>query len=378
MRTDGARAFASEVNADAEAVQRLGRNTEAAGRSMSRSAGRMRSMSSVSSAMGRNLQTVQRGMTGVGVAIGGMGTLALKTGIQFNATMESQTTAFTGFLGSTAKAKAYLNDLYKIAAKTPFEFEDVVAGTRNLMAFGMSAKESKGMISDLGNAIAATGASGEAVKHATFALGQIQAAGTLHGGDLNQLVQAGVVSVPKLAKAMGKSNEGFRKDMSKNKITSEDFFKSMRKQWSEDPMYKGAAAKQAKTFMGQLSTLHDYVTQTLGTITKPLFDALSKNVLPSVTKLTQDIARIWKRTDISVEDKLGLTKSAIDAKLQPLVDAFKNWWTKNNVTERLQQQFYSAMGALTRAAEASAPKVAEAFLNAWLRAPTWAKVASGA
>jgi tape measure domain-containing protein len=378
MRTEGARTFASEVGADTTAVRGLGSAAESTGNKMQRASKKIGFMSSQSRTWSKNMSQASSAARGLSYAVVGMAALAVKSGIQFNAMMESQTVAFTGLLGSSKRAKVYLGDLYDIAKKTPFEFKDVVSGTRTLMAFGANAKDAKTMISDLGNAIAATGASGEAIGRATLALGQIQSAGVLHGQDLNQLINAGVVSVPKISKKMGMSSAQFREDMGKNKITSTKFFKALQDGWEHDPMYRGAAAKQAKTFQGQLSNLHDYTSQTLGSITKPLFESLRKDVLPEMTKTMDEINKIWSNEQLDVATRIKLTQWAVERKLKPLVTAFKQWWDKNDVGGKISAKFETLMGTLANKAEAGAPKVAKAFVNGWLNAGPWTKVATGA
>ena len=286
IKAVGTQQFARQMEEDAAAVGHLESKTKQANTAMR--------------ALGRTSTRASSGMRGfntlakrTAITLGGLGVGAVVVGLKFDAMLEQQRTAFTGFLGSTSAATKYLNQLYKLAAKTPFEFQDVLKGSRNLMAYGMSAKTAYGTLKDLGNAIAATGGGADEIGRTTTALGQIQAAGVLHAQDLNQLIQAGVVSLPKLSAAMGSNTKKFRSDMAAGRITSGKFFKALRTGWEHDPMYKGAATKQAKTFLGQLSTLHDYAVQTLGVITLPLFNALERDVLPKLTVLTQRLSAIW-------------------------------------------------------------------------------------
>src|SRR5262245_66658766 len=87
------------------------------------------------------------------IAVGALGAAAVATGIKFNASMETQVTAFRGFLGSAEKTDRYVRSLYDLAAKTPFEFEDVLSGTRTLMAYGLAADEAKGPLARRGDGL---------------------------------------------------------------------------------------------------------------------------------------------------------------------------------------------------------------------------------
>ena len=227
-------------------------------------------------------------------SFGAMSAAAVKTGLNFNATIESQKVAFANILGSKKAADDYVDSLVKIASETPFRLTDIVQGSRSLLAFGMRAKEARTTMTLLGNAIA-TGAGGaDEIAHASRALGQIQAAGVLHAQDLMQLIQANVLSLPLLTKRMGTTTKKFRKDMELGKISAEEFFTALRTSWEKDPMYKGAAAKAAKTYQGQLERLKDYSERAFGAMTFSLFNALRKRVFPAVSNLMADMEAIWK------------------------------------------------------------------------------------
>jgi tape measure domain-containing protein len=377
MRSEGAQTFAAELREDATQVRGLGTAAEGAGRRLQTAAKRMDLMGSVSKQMGRNVRAATGLARNLGFGVLGLGAYAAKTGVQFDAMLQSQTVAFSGFLGSTKAARAYLGQLYTLAAKTPFEFSDVLQGSRNLMAYGMSAKGAMTTLTGLGNAIAATGGGAEQIQRATTAAGQIQAAGIVHAQDLNQLIQAGVVSVPRLAKRFGESSAQFRDQMASGKVTATKFFAAMNYGWQHDPMYKGAAAKQAKTFQGQLSSLHDYAAQTLGTITQPLFDALSRDALPRVVTLAHDANRIWDR-NISFHAKIDLTERAIKRDLGPLEREFATCWQRNDVGGQIEHGFESTLTTMANTAGREAPTVAKAFVNGWLHAGIWGKAAMGA
>lgn len=302
-------------------------------------------------------------------AAGGLlavGAAATVTGIKFNAMMERQVTAFSGFLGSTKAAKDYVQSLYSIAARTPFEFEDVLKGTRTLVAYGLAADEARTLFVGMGDAIAATGGGADQIRRASIALGQIQAAGVLHAQDLNQLIQAGVVSLPLLTKRMGTNTKAFRKDMKKNKIVSADFFEALQSSWENDPMYKGAAAKQAKTFYGQMEKLRDFSKQTLGTITEPMFLALRNKALPRFTRFSVDLNRIWKRDKLTLDEKLELSKASMKRRLGPLVDTVAEWWRSNEVGDKLAKAFESALTYVGNRLPGMLGRTIGAGFSAWM------------
>lgn len=104
--------------------------------------------------MGRAARNASIGLAGLGA--GGLAA-ALKTGIAFNAQMESNKIALDQLTGSSAKANKLLHDLYKTARRTPFEFRDVVDVSKKFLAFGFSVDQTKSSLDAIGNAVAALG-----------------------------------------------------------------------------------------------------------------------------------------------------------------------------------------------------------------------------
>jgi tape measure domain-containing protein len=327
--------------------------------------GATRSINSVSGALGAFNRTAQTVTVRAATGVAAVGVAAAVTGVKFNAMMERQTTAFEGFLGSASAARGYVQDLYTLAAKTPFQFEDVLKGTRTLAAYGMEAQEAKGLFEDMANAIAATGGGQDEIRRATIGLGQMQATGIVHAQDLNQLIQAGIISMPHLAERMGTTNKKFRDEMKKGNVQADDFFKAMREGWRNDPMYQGAAAKQADTFYGQLEKLRDFSKQTMGIITEPLFLSLRNKVLPAAADLTQELNKIWRRPELKFEDKLRISWRALRTKVEPLLDDLSGWWRSNHVGSMMSRGFEAALTNAGNAIPGVAATLATSFWDAF-------------
>src|SRR4051794_11558538 len=128
--------------------------------------------------LGMAKQASKTAALGLGIA----GASAVKVGFQYNAMMQQQKIAFTSFLGSGVAAEDMLGRLYKLAAVTPFEFPDLVKGTRTMLAYGMASEDTYKTMQLLGDAIASapTEDTANQIARTTRALGQIQAAGILH------------------------------------------------------------------------------------------------------------------------------------------------------------------------------------------------------
>ena len=61
----------------------------------------------------------------------------VKSGVDYNATMESYLTNFKVMLGSEEAAATKLSEIRKMAASTPFSLDDLTGGTQTLLQFGI-------------------------------------------------------------------------------------------------------------------------------------------------------------------------------------------------------------------------------------------------
>lgn len=237
---------------------------------------------STSSAAGSTVAALGRASKIAGAAIGVAGLAGAKMGIEFNASMEQNQVAFAQFLGSTSKAKAYLDDLYKLAANTPFEFPQLTDAARKFLAFGFSAKDTKSILMTVGDTVAGLGGGGPEIDRLTMAFGQMQAKGKASSEELMQMAELGVPALKILQKQLGLSGTELQDKLQKGAISSKTAIGALKK--GMDQTFGGASARQAKTFSGQWSTMKDNATQALGAITKPLFDLLRTGVFPKLNK----------------------------------------------------------------------------------------------
>ncbi|HEX6781575.1 MAG TPA: tape measure protein [Solirubrobacterales bacterium] len=248
---------------------------------------------------------------------GAVGAFATYTGLKFNATMEQNTVAFTGFLGSTRKARKYLSELYAVAAKTPFEFPDLVSGARRFLAFGFAAKESKKILQEVGDTAAGLGGGAAEIERMVMALGQMKAKGRIQTEELMQLQELGIPTQDYLKKGLGLSNDQLQDELRRGAVTFDKGFKAIRAGMRRD--FGGMSREQAKTFNGQLSTLKDNTVQMLGKLTKPIFNWLRSDVLPALNGALPGI-QSWLK---GAMEKLPGVFQSIKSGVQDFVAAIK-------------------------------------------------------
>jgi tape measure domain-containing protein len=215
-----------------------------------------------------------------GLGIAGAG--AVKMGIDFNSTMEQQEIALDQFLGSGVKTQRMLNTLFEIAAKTPFEFRDVTTAARKFLAFGFTAQETTKYLRTVGDAVAGIGGGVDEIGRAVLALGQMQAKGRIMGQELLQLTELGIPAYRILREEFNLTNKEMNRIGDQGISAKKGIAALIR---GMDETFGGAAKRQAKSFAGQWSTFKDYFRQTMGALTRPIFDILRKTIMPGLIKL---------------------------------------------------------------------------------------------
>lgn len=277
IRTRNGRQAAGEIRGVSDETKRLSSATDAQARSADRAAA---SSGRLSSAWSSAVQMAKRGA----IVFGGMAVAGGIAGVRLNASMEQNTVAFGNFLGSQKAARQELEWLEKFAARSPFEFPDLVSADRKLLAFGMTAKQSRRVLGSIGEASAGLGLAGPEIDRMTMAIGQIQAKGKLSTEELLQMAELGVPAFKILKKELGLTGKELEDGLRKGAISADTGIAALTR--GMDRSFKGSMEGQSKTFSGQVSTLKDGFNSLLRTASKPLFDFLSTKVLPVMVRIT--------------------------------------------------------------------------------------------
>ena len=108
-------------------------------------------LSKLSSSLGKGLQTAAKvGVAAVGAASAAIVALG-KIGFDYNKQIETYTTNFEVMMGDAEAAARKVEELKEMGARTPFELGDLANATQTLLAFNVSADDSTGVLSKLGD-----------------------------------------------------------------------------------------------------------------------------------------------------------------------------------------------------------------------------------
>lgn len=242
---------------------------------------------------------------------GAAGALGLKTAAGF----EQAHVGFTTMLGSGKKADAFIQDMAKFAAQTPFAFPDLVQASQRMLAMGFAAKDVKPTLTAVGDAVAAMGGGKEQIDQVTMALGQMQAKGKVAGDEVLQLTEAGIPVLKILAAQYHVSTGKMQEMITKGKVLSSDaipkLVAGMEHGTKATKAFGGMMAAQSKTLVGQWSNLQDTVTTGLAHVVEPFIPMIKE----AASALTGFMAN-------------GLTKLATYTKnvAAPAIQNFKKDW----------------------------------------------------
>lgn len=203
----------------------------------------------------------------------------LKSGINYNAQIETYLTRLTTLTGSTEKANDILNQIKKDALATPFEVSSLTQAESLLLSTGLSAEQSRKDILALGDAVAASGGGNEELQRMAVNLQQIKNVGKASALDIKQFAYAGIDIYGLLADSLGVTRE----KASKMTITYDMLSNALQNASQKGGKYYGAMDKQSKTYAGSMSNLKEAVDVFKGELSKGLFNALKK-IIPQLSK----------------------------------------------------------------------------------------------
>lgn len=289
IRLRDARQFQAEAKASAAAIDDVGKKSKTAGSNAKLGE---RGFIGMESAMG----LAKRTAAGLVAGLAALGTAGLVQGLRYDATMEQNVVAFKNFLGSTEAAQKQLDTLAQMAATSPFEFPDIVTASRKFLAFGFSVEETNRILGVVGDTIAGIGGGSAEIQRMTLALGQMRAKGKLSAEELLQLTELGIPAYDILREKLHLTNEQVA-NIGTAGISAEQGITALMEGLSE--RFAGASADQAKTLLGQVSTIKDNVNQLLGAASQPVADWLSHSVTPAISSMTTELTAAFKESGLS-------------------------------------------------------------------------------
>lgn len=201
----------------------------------------------------------------------------VRMGFTYESTMQKAKTTLLPFFGNNPQSlQRNLNELFLLAAQTPFKFQDITKSFATLFeAFqplGISAEMTRNTILGISNAlVVAQRFTPQAINRVTLALQHMAYQGRLTGRMVNQLGQDGVPIFDILNKKLGLTGLNLH-NISRLGIPTEAVLKAINSYLLTDPKFKNQAFRsQTATLAGAFSTFQDLLSQAASSKTGGLF-----------------------------------------------------------------------------------------------------------
>ena len=288
----------------------------------------------------------------------------VKSGIDYNASMESYLTNFKVMLGNEEQAAAKLSELRKMAASTPFALSDLTEGTQTLLQFGIAADNTTGVLKQLGDI-----SLGNADKLQTLvrAYGKMSSAHKVTLENVNMMIDAGFNPLNQICEATGESMSDLYKRISDGSVSFEELQYAVQAATSEGGQFYNGMLEASQTFSGRMSTLKDNVSALTGELTSGLFAALGELVVKLNEVVTSCLDSDEKMAQL--KETIGIATSVV-ASAGAAFLAYKGYVAAATAIEVIHTAATTAMTAAHAAAEAGTTglALAQAALNAVLEA----------
>lgn len=288
----------------------------------------------------------------------------VKSGVDYNATMESYLTNFKVMLGSEEAAATKLSEIRKMAAATPFSLSDLTEGTQTLLQFGIAADDTTGVLQRLGDI--SLGNAGK-LQTLTRAYGKMSSAQKVTLENVNMMIDAGFNPLNQICDATGESMSDLYKRISDGKVSFSELEAAVEAATSQGGQFYNGMLEASQTFSGRMSTLKDNVSALTGELTSGLFAALGELVV----KLNEVVVSFLDSDEkmAQLKETIGIATAVVAAAGTAFL-TYKGYVAAATAIEVVHTAATTAMTAAHKAAEAGATglAVAQAGLNAVLKA----------
>lgn len=233
--------------------------------------------------VGAAMAKIGVGLTaGLTVPIVGIGTAALTAA----GDMEQAQIGFTTLLKSGDAAAIMLSNLRDFAAKTPFQFTELITASQRLMALGFAASEVIPALQSVGDAVSALGAGPDVMNRIILALGQMRNSAKLSAADMKQLTEAGIKGWQYLSDATGIAMTDIQ-EKAKDVLTGAQAAQIVMQGMARD--FAGGMEAQSRSMVGMWSNVKDAIGFALADIGRQILPMakiiVEEFVLPSVAGL---------------------------------------------------------------------------------------------
>ena len=243
----------------------------------------------------------------------------VKSGVDYNATMESYLTNFKVMLGSEEAAATKLSEIRKMAASTPFSLDDLTGGTQTLLQFGIAADDTTGVLQRLGDISLGNA---EKLQTLTRAYGKMSSAQKVTLENVNMMIDAGFNPLNQICDATGESMSDLYKRISDGKVSFSELEAAVEAATSQGGQFYNGMLEASQTFSGRMSTLTDNTKALLGALSDSFYSSLS-DLLPVANNVVLELTDAFTEGGVPamLDTAAELLDNFADGLIQKIPDA---------------------------------------------------------
>lgn len=245
-----------------------------------------------------------KGFVAMSTAAVGAVTAMGKIGIEYSSQMENYTTNFKVMLGSEEAAVKKVDELKKMAAKTPFGMEDLAKGTQTLLAFNVASDKSTGVLKQLGDISLGNS---QKLETLTRAYGKMNAAQKVSMEDINMMIDSGFNPLLIVSEKTGESMTDLYKRVSDGGVAFEEIQEAINIATSEGGQFFNGMEEASHTITGLMSTLKDNAQALLGEVFEPISNTIRDDLLPGAIDAIDVLTTAFREDGVE-----GLIAAATD------------------------------------------------------------------
>lgn len=269
-----------------------------------------------------------------GAAVGGY---VLKTGIGYNQQMDDYTANMQTLLGGVDKAEAKIKELSDMAAKTPFELPTLADATQTLLAFGVKAEDSTGILKSLGDISLGNASKLETL---TRSYGKMSSTGKVTLENVQMMIDAGFNPLNLIAERNHMTMESLYEALSDGKVPFDELTWAIKKATSEGGQFYNGMETASKTLTGRLSTLKENWSAFLALLTKPAYETLRDTILPSAIDMVDKLTASFNESGLqgvlnTFSDEVGKLGKSIASKIIEYFDSDQAKTDLQNATGKI-------------------------------------------
>lgn len=270
-------------------------------------------------------------------AIKKIGSYVAKTGIGYNQQMDDYTANMQTLLGGVDKAEAKIKELSDMAAKTPFELPTLADATQTLLAFGVKAEDSTGILKSLGDISLGNASKLETL---TRSYGKMSSTGKVTLENVQMMIDAGFNPLNLIAERNHMTMESLYEALSDGKVPFDELTWAIKKATSEGGQFYNGMETASKTLTGRLSTLKENWSAFLALLTKPAYETLRDTILPSAIDMVDKLTASFNESGLqgvlsTFSAEIGKLGKSIASKITEYFDSDQAKTDLQNATGKI-------------------------------------------